>query len=471
MRCLFLSLLLTLPVAAETKLPNLVIVFCDDLGYSDIGPFGAQDYETPHLDKLAQQGSKLTNFHVSQPVCSASRASLLTGCYSNRIGIHGALSPKSEHGLADSEVTLAELAKQKGYVTCAVGKWHLGHHPQFLPTRHGFDSWLGLPYSNDMWPFHPEAKPGTYPDLPLFENEKVIDAQVTPEDQTQLTTRFTERAVQFLDQAKDKPFFLYLAHPMPHVPLYVSDKFAGKTKRGLFGDVIAEIDWSVGQVMEALKRNGQEDNTWLIFTSDNGPWLSYGRHAGSAGPLREGKGTSWEGGVRVPCLMRFPGRIPAGSTSDAMAMTIDILPTFASLIGAELPSHPIDGKNLWTIFSQQPDAVNPHPWYGHWYQQNELEAVTSGDGRWKLLLPHRYRTMGDQPPVSGPKPGKYEHRQIVEPELYDLYADMGEARNVSAQHPEILKRMLTFADEARNKLGDKLTKTTATESRPAGTRQ
>jgi len=221
--------------------------------------------------------------------------------------------------------------------------------------------------------------------------------------------------------------------------------------------------------MEALKRNDVEDNTWLIFTSDNGPWLSYGRHAGSAAPLREGKGTSWEGGVRVPCLMRFPGHIPAGSTSDAMCMTIDILPTFAALIGAELSAHPIDGKNLWPVFSQQPDAVNPHAWYGHWYHQNELEAVTSADGRWKLQLPHRYRSMGEQPPVPGPKPGKYEHRDVTEPELYDLKADISETTNVSAQHPEVMKQMLAFADEARKKLGDKLTKTPASEARSADT--
>lgn len=462
-------MLFSLPLLAAENQPNLVVIFCDDLGYGDIGPFGARDYETPHLDKLASQGSKLTNFHVSQPVCSASRASLLTGCYSNRIGIHGALGPKSKHGLAAGEMTLAEVAKQKGYATCAVGKWHLGHHTQFLPTRHGFDSWLGIPYSNDMWPFHPEAKPGAYPDLPLFENETVIDAEVTPDDQKQLTTRFTERAVEFIDQSKDKPFFLYLAHPMPHVPLYVSDKFAGKTKRGLFGDVIAEIDWSVGQVMEALERNKVSDNTWLVFTSDNGPWLSYGRHAGSAGPLREGKGTCWEGGVRVPCIMSFPGRIPAGTSNDSMAMTIDLLPTFAALIGAELPKHPIDGKDLWPVFSQQANAANPHAWYAHWYHQNELEAVTSGDGRWKLQLPHRYRSMAGQEQVPGPKPGKYQQLAITEPELYDLRADVGESENVAAKHPDVLKQMLAFADEARKKLGDRLTKVQASEAREPDT--
>jgi arylsulfatase A len=465
MRFSLLLLFLCVSVGASERPPNLVLIFCDDLGYGDIGPFGAQDYETPHLDQLAAQGSKLTSFHVSQPVCSASRASLLTGCYANRVGIHGALNPKAKHGLAASEVTLAEIAKSKGYATCAVGKWHLGHHAQFLPTRHGFDSWMGIPYSNDMWPYHPEAKAGTYPDLPLFENETIIDADLTPEDQRQLTTRFTERAVEFINGSKDQPFFLYVAHPMPHVPLYVSEKFAGKTKRGLFGDVVAEIDWSTGQIMQALEKNGVAKDTWVIFTSDNGPWLSYGRHAGSAGPLREGKGTCWEGGVRVPCLMSFPGRIPAGTTNDAMAMTIDILPTFAALIGADLPAHPIDGKNLWPVFTQQKDATNPHAWYAHWYQQNELQTVTSGDGRWKLILPHRYRTMGDQTPVTGPKPGKYLNREITEEELYDLKADVGETTNVAAANPEVMKTMLAFAEEARKKLGDRLTNTPASEAR------
>lgn len=469
MRFLLPLLFLSLPLAAAERLPNIVIIFCDDLGYADIGPFGAKDYETPHLDKLAAQGTKFTNFHVSQPVCSASRASLLTGCYSNRIGIHGALGPKSNHGIAASEVTIAEIVKQKGYATAAVGKWHLGHHPQFLPTRHGFDQWFGLPYSNDMWPYHPEAKKGAYPDLPLFENEKVIDAEVTPEDQTQLTTRYTEHAVKFIGQSKDKPFFLYLAHSMPHVPLYVSDKFAGKSKRGLFGDVIMEIDWSVGKVMEALDNNGVADNTLVVFTSDNGPWLSYGRHAGSAGPLREGKGTCWEGGVRVPCLMRFPGRIPAGASSDAMAMTIDLLPTIAGLTGAELPKHHIDGRDLWPVFSGQKDAANPHACYAHWYENNQLQAVTSGDGRWKLQLPHGYRTMAGQEPVPGPKPGKYQQRKINAPELYDLKADVSETKDVSAQHPDVMAKMMQFATEARLKLGDTLTKTEPSELRPPDT--
>ncbi|MBL9113745.1 MAG: sulfatase [Verrucomicrobiaceae bacterium] len=448
--------------------PNVVIIFCDDLGYADIGPFGAKGYSTPHLDRMAAEGTKFTNFHVSQPVCSASRASLLTGCYSNRLGIHGALGPSARHGIANEEVTIAEVMKQKGYVTCAVGKWHLGHHAKFLPTRHGFDEYFGLPYSNDMWPFHPEAKPGTYPKLPLIDGEKVVDEDVTPEDQTQLTTRYTERAVDFIRRMSDKPFFLYLAHSMCHVPLYVSEKFAGKSERGLFGDVLMEIDWSVGEVLKALSDAGVEKDTLVVFTSDNGPWLSYGLHAGSAEPFREGKGTCWEGGVRVPCVMKMPGRIKAGHSSDAMLMTIDLLPTLAALVGADLPKQKIDGANVWPLLTGESGAANPQRFYAHWYENNQLQAVTSGDGRWKLQLPHRYRSMGTQPKVPGPKPGKYEQVKIDQAELYDLKNDVSESTNVADKHPDVLARLQGYAEEARKALGDSLTKTQGGENRLAG---
>jgi arylsulfatase A len=466
MKNAFVSLLLA--VSAEAAAPNVVVIFCDDLGYADIGPFGAEGYETPHLDKLAAEGTMFTNFHVSQPVCSASRAALLTGCYSNRIGIHGALGPSSKVGISADETTIAEVVKQKGYATCAVGKWHLGHHPQFLPTRHGFDEYLGLPYSNDMWPYHPQAKPGAYPKLPLIDGEKVVDEEVTPEDQTQLTTLYTERAVDFIKSSKDKPFFLYLAHSMCHVPLFVSDKFSGKSKRGLFGDVLMEIDWSVGEVMKALKEQGVEENTLVVFTSDNGPWLSYGLHAGSAKPLREGKGTCWEGGVRVPCVMKLPGKIKAGHSSDAMLMTIDLLPTIAGLVGADLPKLKIDGANVWPVLAGEAGAVSPSPYYAFWYENNQLQAVTSGDGKWKLHLPHRYRSMGDQAPVPGPKPGNYKQKQIEAVELYDLKSDPQESKNVAAENPEVVKQMEAFAADARKALGDSLTKTQGGENRDAG---
>ena len=455
--CLTLGLSSLLTAADQTQ-PNVVVIFMDDMGYADVGSFGAKSYATPNLDRLALEGRKFTNFHVAQPVCSASRAGLLTGCYPNRIGIHGALSPKATHGLNADEMTLAEVAKQKGYVTAAVGKWHLGHLPPFLPTRHGFDEYYGLPYSNDMWPFHPQAKPGTYPKLPMFENEKVVDEDVTPEDQTRLTTDYTTRAVSFIERSKDKPFFLYLAHSMTHVPLFVSDKFAGKSGAGLYGDVMMEVDWSVGQIMQSLEKNGLQDNTWVIFTSDNGPWLSYGDHAGSAGPLREGKGTVWEGGTRVTGIMRWLGKIPAGTTSDAMLMTIDILPTLAAVIGADLPKHPIDGKNVWPLIAGEKDAKNPHDFYAFYYHQNELQALTSGDGRWKIIFPHTYRRLGDQPRAAGGKPVNYVPGIVEAAELYDLSADLGEAKNIAASHPDELARLQRYATVVRADLGDKLLK-------------
>ncbi len=457
--------------------PNIVIIFTDDQGYADVGVFGAKGFATPNLDRLASEGTVFRNFHVAQPVCSASRAALLTGCYPNRIGIHGALGPKATHGIHADEMTLAELVKQRGYATGMFGKWHLGDEPPFLPTRNGFDEYFGLPYSNDMWPFHPdlvklppdsERRKRGYPDLPLYDGDKVVNPKVTHEDQNQLTTWYTERAVRFIEGHKDRPFLLYLAHSMPHVPLHVSDKFRGKTQRGLYGDVIAEIDWSVGQVLEALQRAGLEKNTWVIFTSDNGPWLSYGEHAGSAEPLREGKGTCWEGGTRVPCIMRFPGRIPAGRESGDMLMTIDLFPTIASLIGAELPRHPIDGLDVWPLICGRPGAKNPHAAYWFYYEQNQLQAVVSGDGRWKLQLPHSYRTLAGQPGGKGGSPAPYQQAKITAPELYDLSSDVSETRNVAADNPDVVKRLLAEAEKARAELGDSLTKRTGAGVRQPG---
>jgi arylsulfatase len=444
--------------SAAPRLPNLVVIFTDDQGYADVGCFGAQGFKTPNLDRLAREGTKFTNFHVAQPVCSASRAALLTGCYPNRLGLNGALGPNAKHGLHADEMTLAELLKQKGYATGMAGKWHLGRPAPFLPVHHGFDEYFGLPYSNDMWPRHPEARPGTYPPLPLIEGDRVLDEEVTPAEQEQLTTWYTERAVRFIERNADRPFFFYLAHTMPHVPLYVSDKFRGKSRQGLYGDVIMEIDWSVGEILKTLKKHKLERDTLVIFTSDNGPWLNYGDHAGSARPLREGKGTCWEGGVRVPCLMRWPGKIPRGRTSDAMLMTIDLLPTLAHLTGAQLPAHKIDGLNVWPLITGEKGARNPHDAYYFYYTQNELHAVTSGDGRWKLLLPHTYRTLAGRPGGTNGIPARYEAQTLTTPELYDLTADAGEQRNVAGEHPEIVQRLLACAERARADLGDALTR-------------
>jgi arylsulfatase len=324
--------------------------------------------------------------------------------------------------------------------------------------HHGFDEYFGLPYSNDMWPHHPEAKKGTYPPLPLIEGDKPIKVGLDHADQAQLTTQYTERAVKFIERNKDRPFFFYLAHSMPHVPLYVSDKFKGKSEQGFYGDVIMEIDWSVGEVMKALKKNGLEKNTLVIFTSDNGPWLSYGKHAGSAVPLREGKGTSWEGGTRVPCIMRWPGKIPKGKTNDAMLMTIDLFPTIAKLVGAELPKHKIDGLDVWPLLAGEKGAKNPHDAYFFWYSANELQAVTSGDGQWKLLLPHNYRTLDGIPGGKDGIPTKYSETKIASPELYDLKKDRSEQNNVADAPPEVVKRLLALAEQARADLADSLTK-------------
>jgi arylsulfatase A len=448
--------------------PNIVIIFIDDMGYADIGPFGAKGYPTPNLDRLAAGGRKFTNFHVPQPVCSASRAGLLTGCYPNRIGIHGALGPAAKHGIASTEMTIAELVKQKGYATGMAGKWHLGTPKSFLPTHHGFDEYFGLPYSNDMWPLHPEARPGAYPPLPLIEGDTVLKTDLGHEDQNQLTTQYTERAVKFIGKNKDRPFFFYLAHSMVHVPLHVSDKFRGKSGQGLFGDTVMEVDWSVGEILNALKSNQLEDNTLVIFTSDNGPWLSYGDHAGSAGPLREGKGTCWEGGTREPTLMRWPGKIPAGSSTGAMMMTIDLLPTIAKLVGAKLPDHKIDGLDVWPLITGEKNAKNPHEGYAFYYEQNQLQAVTSGDGRWKLQLPHSFRTLNGRPGGKGGIPAKYENARLDQAELYDLENDVGETKNIAAAHPDIVAQLEAFAAKTRAELGDALTKNEGSGRRPAG---
>ena len=452
-------------IAAPKPPPNLVLIFCDDLGYADVGCFGAKGWKTPNIDRLAREGIRFTHFYVAQPVCSASRAALLTGCYPSRVGIQGALGPNAKIGLNPSEVTMAEIAKQRGYATAIFGKWHLGHEPDFLPVRQGFDEYFGLPYSNDMWPWHPDLvsrplaerqrRPG-YPDLPMIEGDKVVIPCVTSNEQSQLTTWYTERAVKFIEKNKDRPFFLYVPHSMPHVPLHVSDKFRGKSAQGLYGDVIMEIDWSVGEILAALRRHKLEDNTLVIYTSDNGPWLCYGNHAGVALPLREGKGTCWDGGVRVPFIARWPGKIPKGRVCKEPAMTIDLLPTFAKLIGAELPQQKIDGLDIWPLLAGKRGAKNPHEAYFFYYENNQLQSVLSG--KWKLQLPHSYRTLGGRPGGRDGRPVSYENRKLEQAELYDVQADFGESVNLAARYPEIVKHLEVLAEQAREDLGDSLTK-------------
>ena len=447
----------------ETEIPskpNIVLIFADDMGYGDLGVYGATQWETPNLDKMASDGVRFTQFYVPHAVCSASRAALLTGTYANRLEIFGALDHSAKHGLNPEETTIAEMLKANGYATGIVGKWHLGHQAPFLPTEQGFDSYYGLPYSNDMWPHHPEVK-GYYPPLPLYENTAVID---TLDDQSMLTTNYTEKALEFIENSKDKPFFLYLAHSMTHVPLYVSDKFKGKSEQGLYGDVMMEVDWSVGQVRNKLDELGLAENTIVIFTSDNGPWLSYGGHAGLTGGLKEGKGTSWDGGIREPGIFVWPDHFPAGKVETQAAMTIDILPTLAEITGSKLPELPIDGRSILPMLEGK--EMDPKPYFAY-YNRNELQAVIFG--QWKMVLPHSYRSIPEGTEMRNDGiPVKYHMLNLEKAELFDLSVDPNETTDLSASNPEIVAKLSQFADEARADMGDALTDSEGTGLRKHG---
>jgi arylsulfatase A-like enzyme len=457
--------------------PNIIIILMDDMGYGDIGRNGANQYETPNLNKLANQGMQFTWYYCPQAVSSASRAGLLTGCYPNRIGFAGALMPWAEVGINSEETTIAEVLKTKGYATGAIGKWHLGHHTKFLPLQHGFDYYYGLPYSNDMWPVDfdgvPISKKDTtsqkmkYPVLPLIEgNEKVGEVR-TLADQDKLTTDYTGHAVRFIEQHKNEKFFLYMPHSMVHVPLGVSDKFRGKSKQGMFGDVMMEVDWSVGEIMKTLEKNGLDKNTLVIFTSDNGPWLNFGNHAGTTGGLREGKGTSWEGGQRVPCIMKWPGVIPSGTICNKLASSIDILPTLAAITGAKLPDNKIDGVDIFPLMIGEKDAMPRHKFL-YYYRQNSLEAVQID--YWKLVLPHvNYQSYRGQKPGNDGWPGPYATEKITSTELYDLRRDPGEWYNVAQYFPAKVKELQSLAEEARKDLGDENTNSPGENRRKIGT--
>ncbi|MBA4302258.1 MAG: arylsulfatase [Cyclobacterium sp.] len=444
----------------ESEKPNIILIFADDMAYGDLGSYGARGWETPHLDQLSADGLRFTQFYVPHAVCTASRAALLTGAYANRLGLYGALDHTADHGLNPEEITLAEMLKENGYQTGMVGKWHLGHHPEFLPTRQGFDSYFGLPYSNDMWPKHPESK-NYYPPLPLIEGEKTI---AYLDDQQELTSWYTYKSLEFIEKNQENPFFLYLAHSMPHVPLFVSDKFKGKSEQGLYGDVMMEIDWSVGEIRKKLKELGLSENTLIIFTSDNGPWLSYGGHAGLKAGLKEGKGTSWEGGIRVPAIFAWPGKIPAGQVQNQAAMTIDILPTLAKLTNSNLPKLKIDGSDIWPLIQGEEQELKP---YYAYYNQNELQAVIYG--KWKLVFPHVYRTIPADAEIRNDGiPVKYSYIRLENSQLFDLSKDMEESLDVSAQNPEIAAMLNRFAAEARADMGDALTKTEGSGNRKVG---
>jgi arylsulfatase len=458
----------------EKARPNIILIYMDDMGYGDVVTNGATGYQTPNLDRLAAEGTRFTQFDVVHPVCSASRAALMTGCYSNRVGLPGVLLPGSEIGLNPDETTLPEMLQARGYATAMIGKWHLGDRPEFMPLNHGFEEFFGLPYSNDMWrrdwdgtPYGPDSVRNPIRDkfpenIPLYEGARVVREIRDMRDQEMLTSWYTERAVQFLERKHDRPFFLYLAHAMPHFPLAVSDKFKGRSVQGLFGDVMMEIDWSIGEVLHALDRTGLSENTLVIFASDNGAEITFGEQGGSTGGLRGSKVTTWEGGHRVPCLMRWPGVIPAGRVNNRLAANIDLLPTLAAITGATLPDRKIDGVNILPMLEGDTGAT---PRTDMWYYDgnNNLEAVRQG--YWKLVFPHPYRVIVT--PGTGGMPGRarLDHATLA---LYDLRRDPAETTDVQEQHPEIVAALQALAARARADLGDDLTRVAGNGRREPG---
>ncbi len=427
--------------AAAPKRPNFVVIFLDDSGFADFHPFGNPPYATPNAVKLASEGCRFTNFHVPQAICSASRSALMSGCYPGRTKVFGAHGPRAR-GLDPSFATLGNVMQSAGYKTAVFGKWHIGDQPDTRPPARGFDESCGLMYSNDMWEYHPQH-PENYAKYPLqfWENGKVIIERVTPADQTTLTSRYTEHAVDFIRRGKDGPFFLYVPHSMPHVPLFCSERFKGKSGAGLYGDVMTEIDWSVGEIMKALKEAGVEENTLVLFTSDNGPWTSYGNHAGKT-PYREAKGTGFDGGTRSACTVRYPGKIKAGIFSTRYWSSVDVLPTFAKLAGAPLPANPIDGRDVWPLVSGKPGARNPHEYYP-FSTGPTFEGVFSADGRWKLHLPHSYRVLVK----AGNDGAAGEYRQEkIGLSLFDMEQDPFETTNVLDRYPKIAARLQEIAE-------------------------
>ena len=408
----------------DSRPPNFVVIFIDDMGYGDIGPFGSTLNRTPNLDRMAAEGMKLTSFYAA-PVCTPSRASLMTGSYPIRNGLqtgswHGVLMPGDEHGIHPNEITIAELLQERGYATACIGKWHLGDQPPFLPTRNGFDYYYGLPYSNDMNPDAPRNI-RNHPPLPLLRGEKIGGEKVLREvkDQSFLTGAYTKEAVQFIEEHRDEPFFVYMPHSMVHVPLYAGEAFRGKSNNGILGDAIEELDWSVGEVLGKLRELGLDDNTLVIFTSDNGP------ARGSAGPLRGRKGSTYEGGMREPTIAWAPGMVPAGSSYDGVTSTMDLLPTLAALAGAKVPSdRVIDGHDISAILAGETGRESPYEFF-YYYRGYELRAVRGGD--WKL------HTNG---------------------ELYDLGNDIAEANDVSREHAEIVAKLQSALETALVELGD-----------------
>ncbi|MGM9741216.1 MAG: sulfatase [Candidatus Cryptobacteroides sp.] len=460
------------PGRAGDDRPNIIIINMDDMGYGDLTVTGAQGYSTPNIDRLSFDGIRFTQFYSPSAVSSASRAGLMTGCYPNRISIYGALKPGTGIGVNTSETFISNILKELGYVTAAVGKWHLGDDYEFLPLQRGFDEYFGLPYSNDMWPYGYMVKPGEIqtervmdrPELPLYDGNNVVRYIKSMDDQDELTTLYTERAVDFISRSRKRPFFLYFAHTMVHVPLAVSDRFRGKSEQGLFGDAMMEVDWSVGQIVDAVRRIGAEKNTLIIFTSDNGPWMNFGARAGSSAGLREAKHVTFEGGQRVPCIMKWPGKIPQGAICNRMCGAIDILPTIAAITGGSLPENKIDGKNIFPLMLGD-NSYRAHEYLYYYVQNNQLDAVR--DDRFKLVEPHKYVSYEGMLPHDDGSSGKRCTRQ-TDWALYDLRRDPGERYDVKEMYPEVVERLQKALDAMRQECGDSNMDVIGTEVRPAG---
>ena len=449
-RIIYLIILLVIfSCEKNNNSPNIIFILTDDLGYGDLSSYGSETIKTTNIDKLAEDGVKLTSYYAAQPVCSASRAAILTGAYPNRIGIYNAFGPTSNSGINHDEYTLAEMLKDNGYKTGIFGKWHLGSIKEFFPTKHGFDEFYGILYSNDMWRWHPEYPEGYPQDLLLYRNETAIKEIV---DQSNLTKDITTESINFIKKNKDQPFFLYIAHPQPHVPLFVSEDFTNITGKGLYADVVTEIDYSVGRIITYLEENDLSDNTILVFTSDNGPWLSYGDHSGSSGIYREGKGTTWEGGVRVPSIIKFPNGLKP-SIIDEPVMAIDWMPTFANITKSKLSQNKIDGKDIWPLLSGEVDKT-PHKKLYFYYRVNELHSIRMNE--WKIQFSRTYRSLNGREGGKDGVPVKYDMNLIENNELYNLSSDPEEKINVYDRFPEIAKKMEKLGEEARIELGDNL---------------
>lgn len=420
---------LVAPCFADTK-PNIVIIFIDDMGYGDIGPFGATKQKTPHLDRMAKEGIKFTSFYAA-PVCSVSRAQLLTGCYGVRVSVPGVYPPASKFGLNPAEFTIAERLQEHGYATMCVGKWHVGDQPEFLPMKQGFDHYFGLPYSNDMQKKSTQTGEKV---VPLVRDDTVLEL-INEDGQNRIVERYTDAALQFIRDNKDRPFFLYLPHTAVHTPIHPGKAFAGKSSNDRYGDWVEEVDWSVGRVLDTLRELKLDNNTLVVFTSDNGPWLIKGADGGSAGPLRGGKGSTWEGGVREPTLAWWPGKIAPGTVCDAVAGTIDLLPTAVALAGGTVPAKPkIDGRDISPLlFGKSTQSQREAHYYFSGYN---LQAVRQGP--WKLAIAPQNETMGKGvlPDASG-----------TAPRLYNLDTDIGERANVAAKHPDIVSKLKALAEK------------------------